>query len=314
MEIFHLQYPEQMTVPSLKTYSLALGFFDGVHHGHECVIQEALRVAKEKDMTPAVMTFTPHPKRLFQKDCPERLYLTTKKEKERYLKKMGVEALFYVEFDWNLASLQPEQFIQCFIEDLNVKHVVAGFDFTFGVKGSGTMTTMEQLSAGRYTTTTVEEVAIDGETVSSTYIRHALQSGQIDLANRSLGRYYETDGIVVDGEKRGRQLGFPTANIEVHPELMLPLKGVYAVYFTVRGKRYKGVCNVGTVPTFNDGNTYTVEVHILNFDQMIYGEEVTVEWVARIRDEQKFDGIDALIAQIQADKESADAILDEVLA
>lgn len=313
MEIYHLKYPDHLTVPE-EEYALAIGFFDGLHRGHQAVIEEAVSIAKKRGLTSAVMTFDPHPRHLFNKEQRQLPYITTFEEKVKQLRKMGVDAVFFVTFDWELAALQPSAFIDTFIRRMNVRHVVAGFDFTFGAKGEGTMHDMERLSEGQYETTTIEKVSCDGEKVSSTRIRQAVHDGDMMFAKALLGRFYKVKGTVVSGAARGRTIGFPTANIEVEPSVVLPSKGVYAVLFKVDGATYKGVCNVGVVPTFTDGEQgMTIEVHILHFDEMIYGKTIEIEWVERLRDEQKFDSIEALIVQITNDKEKADDLLTKWL-
>ena len=244
MEIYHLKYPDHLTVPE-EEYALAIGFFDGLHRGHQAVIEEAVSIAKKRGLTSAVMTFDPHPRHLFNKEQRQLPYITTFEEKVKQLRKMGVDAVFFVTFDWELAALQPSAFIDTFIRRMNVRHVVAGFDFTFGAKGEGTMHDMERLSEGQYETTTIEKVSCDGEKVSSTRIRQAVHDGDMMLAKALLGRFYKVKGTVVSGAARGRTIGFPTANIEVEPSVVLPSKGVYAVLFKVDGATYKGVCNVG---------------------------------------------------------------------
>lgn len=309
MEIFELTYPE--TFPQLTTppYAVAIGFFDGIHKGHQAVIQEAVALSHANDKPAAVMTFTPHPTKLFHPEAPERMYLMSREQKVEQLKALGVDQVFFVTFDWNLARLSPENFIDTFIVSQQIQHVVAGFDFTFGAKGQGNMSLMKTLSAGRFQTTAVGKVTEDGEKVASSTIRKQIEEGEVDAVVEALGHPFSTEGIVVDGDKRGRTIGFPTANLRVGPEIILPKNGVYAVYATIENEKIPGVCNVGVVPTFTNGQNRSVEVHLIDFDQEIYGKTVRVEWIERIRDEQKFDSIDALIAQIGADKVRARTIL-----
>lgn len=312
MEIYHLQYPSHTTIDDKGPFSLAIGFFDGLHKGHQTVIKEAKTKAEQLGIRSAVMTFDPHPSHLFGKGNDKIGYITKYPEKSRLLEEMGIDALFIVTFDWELASLSPERFIEIFIKGLGVKHVTAGFDFTFGSKGAGTMEQMASFSAGVYGTTIIEKVTDSDEKISSTRIRKLLSEGDVEKTASLLGRPFKTIGTVIDGEKRGRLLGFPTANVSIDEETILPANGVYAVLFSVDGKSYNGVCNVGVKPTFHDPGKMrpSVEVHILDFNSDLYGKEVAVNWIARIRAEQKFNSVDELIEQIGKDKETARQLLN----
>ncbi|MCG7342914.1 bifunctional riboflavin kinase/FAD synthetase [Sporosarcina sp. ACRSL] len=314
MEIYHLQYPSHTTNDEKGPFSLAIGFFDGLHKGHQTVINGAKAKAAELGIRSAVMTFDPHPSHLFGKGVNKVGYITKYPEKSRLLEEMGIDALFIVTFDWNLASLSPKQFVEIFIKGLGVKHVTAGFDFTFGSKGAGTMELMASLSEGAYGTTIIEKVTDSDEKISSTRIRNLLSEGDVEKTASLLGRPFRTIGTVVDGEKRGRLLGFPTANVSVDEETILPANGVYAVIFSVEGQSYKGVCNVGVKPTFHDPNTMkpSVEVHVLDYNSDLYGKEAAVDWIARIRAEQKFGSVDELILQIGKDKETAKKLLNKM--
>jgi len=303
VEIVKLHYPDQLEMTVTDHYSLAIGFFDGIHKGHRAVIRQAVKTAEARSLVPAVMTFDPHPSYLFKEEGV--LYLTPLEEKVRQLEQLGVEVLFIVTFDWTLASLTPSEFIDTFIRKLHVQHVTAGFDFTFGRKGEGTMKQMKELANGDYTTTTVEKVTVGDEKVSSTRIRQLLTEGEVEKAERLLARPYRTIGTVVDGAKRGRTIGFPTANLQVEPKYVQPKQGVYAVHVWIDDQRFEGVCNVGVVPTFETGPEVSIEVHILSFNQTIYGEKIAIDWKYRLRDEMKFKGVDALVEQIAADKEKA---------
>lgn len=310
MEIHRLQYPDRIHIEDGQEYSLAIGFFDGLHLGHQQVIRTAKQKAEELQIRTAVMTFNPHPSHLFRK---ERVgYITSHEEKLRVLESIGVDVLFIVQFDWELAKLSPEQFVAQFIKGLHIKHVTAGFDFTFGAKGAGTMEDMKQLSDGEYGVTIVEKVNFNGEKISSTRIRQLLQIGDVEQTAKLLGRPFRTIGTVVDGDKRGRLLGFPTANIETEENVIIPANGVYAVHFTIDGEVYNGVCNIGVKPTFHHPSIRkaTAEVHVLDFDGDLYGKRASIDWLYRIRAERKFDSIEALTAQISKDKETARNLLE----
>lgn len=306
MKVIHLKYPHQLqTIDFKDKYSLAIGFFDGVHRGHQEVINTAKKEGEKRQLKTAVMTFDPHPSIVLGGRNEQVFYITPLQQKIELLEQMGVDTVFVVHFTSDFAKLQPAEFIDTFIRELNVKHVTAGFDFSFGAFGKGTMEDMEALSHGDFGVTVVEKKEDNEEKISSTRIRRLLQEGDMEDALRLLGRPFEIPGIVVHGDKRGRTLGFPTANVQTLEGAFIPATGVYAVRLKVQNEVYNGVCNVGYKPTFNnpEDKKLSIEVHILNFSKNIYGEEVLVSWYERIRSEQKFDGIDGLKSQIEKDKQ-----------
>ncbi|PSL42088.1 riboflavin kinase/FMN adenylyltransferase [Planomicrobium soli] len=308
MKIIYLNYPNQMkTEEDLGALSMALGFFDGVHKGHQRVIGEAVKRAKEQNIKSAVMTFDPHPSLVLGGRKEEVFYITPLQQKLEILKEIGVEVCFIVRFTSEFAKLTPEQFIQHFVKELNVVHVTAGFDFSFGCFGQGNMKTMADCSEGTYSISTIPKQEDSQEKISSTRIRSLLKEGDVEQVCRLLGRPFQVVGTVVNGDKRGRTIGFPTANVEPELGTFVPGRGVYAVRIRVQETLYDGVCNIGYKPTFNnpDEKKLSIEVYILNFNKDIYGEQVAVEWHQRIRDEQKFSGIEELKTQIQQDKETA---------
>ncbi|ANU13534.1 Riboflavin kinase [Planococcus halocryophilus Or1] len=311
MEIIHLNYPNHVK-PDFETgpLSLALGFFDGVHKGHQRVIGEAIKKAEQQGIKSAVMTFDPHPSLVLGGRKEEVFYITPMQQKMDILEDMNVDYCFIIRFTSEFAKLTPEEFIEFFITGLNAKHVTAGFDFSFGCKGKGDMGLMKQMSEGRYGVTVADKLEEGDEKISSTRIRELLKQGETGKVCQLLGRPFRVLGTVVNGDKRGRTIGFPTANVEPELGAVVPSRGVYAVKIRVQGDVYNGVCNIGYKPTFNnpDVKKQVIEVHILEFDKSIYGEMVEVEWHDRIRDEQKFSGIDELKQQIQRDKVTAEQI------
>ena len=312
MDIYKLHYPGTIDIDSTEQYSLAIGFFDGLHKGHQAVIAEAKRKAEELGIRSAVMTFDPHPSHLFGDGDKKVGYITQYPEKARLLDTMGIDTLFIVTFDWALASLSPKQFVDIFMKGLRIKHVTAGFDYTFGSKGAGTMEQMATLADGAFGTTVIDKVTDHAEKVSSTRIRQLLVEGNVEETASLLGRPFRTVGIVVHGEKRGRLLGFPTANVLPEPDTVLPANGVYAVRFTTDGITRNGVCSVGVKPTFHEsGIPPIVEVNVLDFDGDLYGKEVAVDWIKHLRPEEKFDSVDALIEQMVIDKQQARDTLEQ---
>lgn len=313
METILLSHPHQLKKENIQSTVIALGFFDGVHLGHEKVILTAKKIATEKQMQCAVMTFNPHPKEVLGTRPKKMDYLSPLPEKINLIKALGVDVLYIVEFTLPFANLTPQQFVDDYLIGLNVKHVVAGFDYSYGKLGKGTMETLPFHSRNAFTQTTISKVEKSLEKVSSTHIRNLLADGDVAKIPEYLGRHYEVNGKVVHGEKRGRQIGFPTANVKTEGYL-LPKTGVYAVCVKINGRLYEGVCNIGYKPTFHgDDQTFlAIEIHLFNFNKVIYGEKVVVQWVGRLRSEKKFNNIDQLIKQIENDKETAKQILNKL--
>ncbi len=309
LEIIHLQHPHHLVREQLPPLSMALGYFDGMHLGHQKVIMTAKRIADELGVKSAVMTFDPHPSVVLGKKAAHVDMITPLEEKARLLKERGIDFLYVVRFDRDFSNLNPEEFVEQYIVNLNVKHVVAGFDFSYGKFGSGTMETMKEHAKDKCEYTVVEKLEDEGEKVSSTLIRKFLQEGRVENIQKLLGRCYTITGRVVHGEKRGREIGFPTANVGEVDGYIIPRTGVYAVELGINGQFYEGVCNIGYKPTFHDKKPEkpTIEVHIFDFKNMIYNEKVVVKWHKLIRKERKFSGIEALVAQINQDKREAAA-------
>jgi len=315
MKTIHLSFPHHVSDEAiLGPFSLAIGFFDGVHLGHREVIGHAKEIAHEKGLKLAVMTFDPHPSVVLGKRNEQVFYITPLEQKLDLLQAMGVDTTFIVRFTSDFAQLTPESFIQTFIRQLNVKHVTAGFDFTFGALGQGDMNVMKELATNDFQVSVVEKKSDGREKISSTRIRHALTVGDMEKVHELLGRPFRIPGIVVHGDKRGRQIGFPTANIQAKEGTYVPATGVYSVRMLVQDEWVDGVCNVGYKPTFKnpDEKKLTIEVHLFNFDKNIYGEEVYVDWYYHIRDERKFDGIESLKQQIDKDKQTSISFLEKL--
>lgn len=316
MNVIHLKYPHQLqSEDDWPSFSLAIGFFDGVHKGHQAVIEAAKQLGKERNLKPAVMTFDPHPSIVLREKNGQVFYITPLPQKLELFKKMDIDTVFVVHFTSDFAKLSPSEFIDTFIRRLNIQHVTAGFDFSFGAFGKGTMADMAALSDGDYGVTVIEKQEQAEEKISSSRIRKLLHEGNTEEASELLGRTFEIPGIVVHGDKRGRTIGFPTANVQPMAGALIPATGVYAVRIQVQNEWYDGVCNVGYKPTFKnpEDKQLSIEVHILNFSKNIYGEEVTIGWYKHLRSEQKFSGIDALKEQIEKDKERAIAYFKDLV-
>lgn len=312
MRTHYINTPSKKPVAADSGYSLAIGFFDGIHKGHQELIKQAIQNAKQHGRRSALMTFDPHPSVVLGGKKEEIFYITPLKQKLELLESLGLDDVFIVRFTSDFAKLSPEQFIEEYILGLHVHHVIAGFDFSFGAFGKGNMSLMEEYGRGRYSVTTVPKVEFEDCKISSTRIRKLLQEGQMDQVCVLLGRPFVLDGVVVHGDKRGRTINFPTANIEPEEGQFIPANGVYAVRLRVQESWYNGVCNVGYKPTVQDIKKLSVEVHLVDFDRDIYGEEVRVHWYSPIRKEQKFPSLDALKYQIAKDTDTAIGILASI--
>lgn len=303
MKVIEIHHPYQREQIPFEDVVLVLGFFDGVHSGHQEVIRQGKKMATEKGLKLAVMTFNHHPSIVFQKINPEQMkYLTTIEQKERRMANLGVDYLYIIEFTSSFASLAPQDFVDQYMIQLNAKVVVAGFDYTYGPEETANMTVLPEYIKGRAEIVTVAKQTAGSEKISSTAIREAMATGDMEKVAGYLGYVYEIEGTVVHGDARGRTLGFPTANIKVDLAARLPRKGVYAVRIKVADTWYRGMAQIGRNITFEPGRDITVEVNILDFKQDIYGERVSVEWCHYLRDEVKFTGVDGLIAQLKQDQ------------
>lgn len=304
MNIIHLSYPHDLEKNHLKDTVAAIGFFDGIHKGHQAVIQQAIDIANEENKQSAVISFHPHPSVVLNKPKEEVRYITTVEEKTEILKEMGVDQFYIITFNEALSKLSPEKFVDHFIIGLHITHLVAGFDYTFGHKGAGNMDNIVDMANGQFTTTVVKKQENAAEKISSTRIRNHLRNGAVEEVKNLLGRVYKTTGKVVKGDNRGgSQLGFPTANLNIADDKFLPKQGVYAVRVRLDDKIYHGMANLGVVPTFTEGRSEPkVEVNIFDFNEDIYGKELTVEWYAFIRHEQKFSGVEEIVQQLQEDE------------
>ena len=289
---------------------LILGYFDGVHLAHQKVIKEGVRIGREKNLKVALMTFNRHPSIVYRKlNAGQYANLTQPNQKAKLIESLGVDILYEVFFNSEFGNMPPQEFVDRYIVDWHAKVVVAGFDYTYGRADIASMAQLSDYAKGRFDIVQVGEAKEAGETISSTLIRQYIKNGEIDKANAMLGYSYETLGFVIHGDARGRELGYPTANIYSHPYTYLPGVGIYAVWFIVKGKRYMGMASIGYNVTFKNQSELSVEVNILDFNEEIYGDDVQIEWVAYLRGEVQFDGAEELIHQLQKDEEATLRIL-----
>jgi len=297
-----------------KNTVLTLGTFDGIHPGHLKIIDRLVSCSKEKGCRSVVITFYPHPRTILGNDNSVKM-LTTQDEKIELLEKLGVENLLIINFTKEFASLSAEDFIYDYlINGIGLTEIVLGHDHHFGKGRRGNAELLQKIADKEgFIVTKAEAFMIDGEAVSSTKIRNAIAEGDIIRANKLLGRNYEFSGIVVGGDKRGRELGFPTANIKLSSqEKLLPASGVYAVKVMVENERHTGLLSIGKRPTFYNQGELVSEVYIYDFNREIYGAKVTTELVERLRGEVKFNSAEELINQMNTDKENGNKIFNKL--
>ena len=282
--------------------ALSLGMFDGVHRGHQSIIQEVIHIAEKRNLKPTVLTFWPHPRLVFN-PTDELKLLNTIDEKIFLLQKFGIHHLFLQDFDEAFRNLTGEEFVKkILINRLNVKYLIIGYDHEFGKNRSGNFSLLEKLASQMdLEVEQMEAVNIHSNNISSTKIRKALLEGNITEANEMLGYHYPVSGTVVDGKKLGRTIGYPTANIQVDTLKLLPKKGAYIVDVFVKNQHYKGMLSIGTNPTVG-GDSLTTEVHILDFNEDIYGETIRVHFRDFLHEEIKFESVEKLIERLDEDK------------
>ena len=276
--------------------------FDGVHLGHKCIIDELKKIGAENQLETAILTFWPHPRFVFNPNEDLKL-LNTLDEKKLLVDKYGINNLFLKEFDEEFRNLTGEEFVrQILIDKLNVKYLIIGYDHSFGKNKSGNFELLQKLSKELdFEVEQMEAINIHENNISSTKIRNALLAGNIVEANEMLGYSYSVSGKVVHGKKIGRTIGYPTANISTESIKLLPKKGAYIVEVYIKGQPYKGMLSIGTNPTVN-GDALTVEVYILNFNEDIYDQEITVKFRDFLHEEIKFEGLEKLIERLDEDK------------
>lgn len=300
-----MQIVYQPDITTLSPCVATVGFFDGVHSGHRFLIEELKKIATEQNLKSVVITFSNHPRKVLHSDFQPEL-LTTLDEKLKQLATTGIDTCVVLDFTLDMARLSAFDFLKNILsEKISVKTLLVGHDHRFGHKRTdgfaeykqyGNSLGMEVIKANRY--------SIDSDIkISSSTIRNALKSGDINLANRLLTYYYSIKGNVVDGYKVGHKIGFPTANINIEEtEKIVPFTGVYAVMLLWNEKTFNGMMNIGNRPTLNNGENISLEVNIFDFNHNIYNETIEIEFISKIRDEIKFNNVTELIEQLKKDK------------
>lgn len=282
---------------------VGLGNFDGVHLGHRQLICKLVSTARENRATPAVFTFYPHPLAVLDPDNAP-LLLVTPQAKEKIMARLGVEVFLQVPFTLELARVKPREFIEeVLYRGLSARAVFVGYNYTFGHKGQGTPDLLKEYSHQyKYEVYVVPPVTVEGQAVSSSLIRNLLLAGDVTRAEKFLGYYPFVEGQVVTGERRGGQLGFPTANVDPEEGILIPANGVYAVMVKVDEDSFLGVANIGIKPTFHANNVRrNIEVHLLDFHGDLYGRRILVRFRRRLREERRFSSPAELVEQIRLD-------------
>lgn len=289
-----------------KTY-VALGSFDGLHSGHIGLISKTIELAKANNAKSMIYTFKNHPLTVLNRDIAPKLIMNNNTKLE-ILEELGVDIVNLVPFDADYMKMSAELFIQKLVEYYNIEGIIVGFNFKFGYKNSGDVNLLKSLSEKLgFKLYIIDSITMDGEIISSSYIREHIKNGDVETANKLLIKPYMLEGRVVKGKQLGRELGFPTANLEYDFDFVIPGKGVYYTIVKFKSKLFKGITNVGYNPSVGDHNQIlTIETYILDFDADIYGEDLKIYFIRKFRNEIKFNTLNDLISQLKRDKEYAE--------
>jgi len=298
-----------------KRSVITLGTFDGLHLGHQEIVDEVIRKSREIEGRSFLLTFEPHPRKVIPGRNDVKL-LSTLEEKIEILERLELENLFVMNFTIEFSKQTPEDFVKKYLIDgIGLYEIVIGYDHHFGKGRDGNFELLQEIGRkNNFSVTLIPEYSVNGETVSSTKIRNALLEGDVVKAGKMLGRHYSFKGKIVRGDGRGRKLGFPTANISVNDEdKLIPAKGIYAAECIVQKEKYFGLLSLGSRPTFHKDGEIIPEFYIFDFDRDIYDEIMKVELVEKIRDEEKFNSVDDLITQMKKDEEKGRIILSKLI-
>lgn len=294
----------QITNKKNDGYYVALGSFDGLHRGHLSLINKCIELAKKEKYKSMVFTFSNHPRTIINPSIKIE-YLMNNIEKVDILEKVGIDKIVLKKFNKEFMELSPEGFIEKLCSDYNIKGIVVGFNYRFGYKNLGDTNLLKKLSEKyNFRLEVIEPLLYKDDIISSTRIRNAIKCGEISEANEMLTRPYNLSGIVEHGKQIGRTIGFPTANLKFGEDKVIPAKGVYYTNIRWKNNIYKGITSVGSNPTVN-GTNLTIETFILDFNHNIYGDDIMVYFIEKMRNEEKFDSIDCLKKQLDKDQKYA---------
>lgn len=289
---------------------LTIGNFDGVHIGHREFLKKIKTECQAKNLLFVVVTFVPHPQKILQPE-KERFLINSYDQRRVLLKRLGVDVLVEMNFTRDFSTLKAEEFVsQYLLTYPNLKDFYLGYDFAFGANKEGGHDLVNAICQPKGVDVEIQpKFEFQGKIVSSSMIREKLHSGKIDEVESILQRPFHLEGVVVKGEGRGKKIGFPTANIQVSPDLIVPQKGVYVTRTIYKGMTYQSVTNIGNNPTFKDGNQLHIETNLFDFNMDIYGEVLDIQFLHKLRDERKFPTVNDLIVQIKLDVEAAKKFL-----
>jgi len=294
----------------IKNPVLTLGVYDGIHLGHQAIISQLNRIAEEIGGESVLLTFEPHPRITLNKGAESLQLLTLTDEKTELLKNYGLQNLIIHPFTKEFSQFGADDFVKLLVDEIGIHSIVIGYDHHFGKNRSGDFYELSRLSKiYGFDCVKVDEVKFEGNHISSTQIRNSLLEGNLEFAKKGLNRNYSLKGTVVDGDKLGRTLGYPTANLKVGKYKLIPGNGVYIVKVFISDEVFKGLLSIGTRPTVSNTNEKRNEVYILDFDRDIYGKEIKIEFFKKLRDDLKFDSIEELIGQMNLDKAEAEKFI-----
>jgi len=299
--IGRMQHYRSLEEVTLQKSWVTVGVFDGVHRGHQQIIKELTAGAHANGVPAVVLTFDPHPAMVLGRGTIK--LLTLPGERAKLLGDLGADVVVTHPFDRDFANVTAFDFMKLLKTHLGLVHILVGYDAAVGKNREGNAARLAEIGSELgYSVETVSALSDESGVISSTEIRKLVAVGNVSEAARLLGHPYRLQGLVAHGDQRGRTIGFPTANLNYAREKVIPAGGIYACWASARGKKYQAAVNIGTNPTFTPGNeTMHVEAYLLDFDQEIYGETVELDFVSRLRDELKYDSVEALIEQIQKD-------------
>ncbi len=291
---------ENLLPHDIDAFVACIGFFDGVHLGHQALLDKTISIAKDKGLKSAMITFFPHPSSVLQHK--QVMYLTPNALKQSILDTYGLDYLIIVNFTTEFSKQSGTAFIEETLCHLPLKHLIVGFDFRFGYQGKGDVHLLTQ-SQSCFEVSVIEQISDQHNKISSTLIKSLISNGEVEVAHQYLSRPHQVRGQVIKGNQRGRTIGYPTANIDVFEDVVIPAKGVYIANVSIDSNVYQSMVNIGHNPTFNAKYNVSIEAYILDFNETIYGKTITIHFLKRIRDEKKFDSIQELIAQLDKDNQ-----------
>lgn len=308
MEIIEVKLGQP--IASTKQMAACIGYFDGFHVGHQGLFQATLAAAKKQNLHSAIITFDPDPW-VVLKGIDQMTHISSLQDRARWALELGFDYFVLVEFTKELATLSPTVFADQILIPLSIRHLICGFDFRFGAKGEGSVQWLKEYAKATFKVQEVPEITYEGLKISSTRVTNEIEAGNMSLVTTLLSRPYQVEGYVIPGRQQGRNIGFPTANVKLKDFYIIPKRGVYIGEVVYDQQQYQAMINIGYNPTFNTSDTISIEVHILDFHKMIYGELLQVRFLSYLRPEAKFASVDELITRMQIDEHETRVYFEE---